>query len=97
LIALNISPGELLELPAKKSRRAASRAVVVRSRKQVVFYSKLVILSIEDALEGAGKDRHHNHPPSDLIVDDDQYLQELRNLVAELKRLNFPARTETHT
>lgn len=33
-------------------------------------------------------ERHHNLPPPDLRLDDSSYLAELRDLVAELRKLN---------
>jgi hypothetical protein len=32
--------------------------------------------------------RHHNHPPPDLRIGDEEYLREIRNLIAELRTLN---------
>lgn len=63
------------------------KAGTVRNKRQVLFYSKLIIYSLEDALSSID-DRHHNNPPSDLIIEDESYLAELRALVVELKRLN---------
>jgi transcriptional regulator with XRE-family HTH domain len=75
--------------PAKSSPNQNRKSGgVIRSRSQVIFYSKLVIFALNDALNTVSDTRLHNHPPSELIVDDDQYIDELRNLVAELKRLN---------
>jgi transcriptional regulator with XRE-family HTH domain len=59
----------------------------IRNKRQVLFYSKLIIYSLEDALSSIDG-RHHNNPPSDLIIEDESYIAELRALVVELKRLN---------
>jgi hypothetical protein len=56
-------------------------------RAQIILFSKIVITSLEDAINYDPK-RHHNRPPPDLRIDSEGYLQELRSLVTELKRLN---------
>jgi transcriptional regulator with XRE-family HTH domain len=75
---------------------AVSKSGTIRNRRQVIFYSKLVIFSLEDAL-GSIDNRHHNNPPSDLIVDDAAYIEQLRTLVFELKRLNDLLENQTTT
>ena len=72
----------------KRVQKPLSKTVILRSKKQVLFYSKLIIYSLEDALRATEERRYHNNPPSDLIIDDDNFVQEVRNLVVELKRLN---------
>jgi transcriptional regulator with XRE-family HTH domain len=72
-------------IPATAPRRSR---VVLRSRRQVLFHSKLVIFALEGTLQKRAARQHHNRHPEDLIIDDDEYIAEIRNLVAELKRLN---------
>ncbi|WP_316178104.1 MULTISPECIES: helix-turn-helix transcriptional regulator [unclassified Bradyrhizobium] len=64
-----------------------SKPGTIRNKRQLLFYSKIVIYALEDALQSVSH-RHHNHPPSELIIEDASYLDELRTLVSELKRLN---------
>jgi hypothetical protein len=70
-------------------RRAASEFehVVIRNPSQAIMYSQLIIGSVQETLDYNPK-RHHNQPPPALRIEDDGYLNELRNLIEELKRLN---------
>jgi hypothetical protein len=63
------------------------RRVHVRSAKQVLFHSELLIHAFQEALD-YDPGRHHNHPPPALRLEDKEYLDELRRLVSELKQLN---------
>jgi transcriptional regulator with XRE-family HTH domain len=88
---LGVSFEAIVEPPVIPKRKLKSRVLMpvrIRSKTQVVFYSKLIVYALEEALDTTSHERHHNKPPPDLVVDDEKYLQELRNLVAELKRLN---------
>jgi hypothetical protein len=54
----------------------------------VLRYSRVLIEALQDALD-YHPNRHHNRPAPDLrISDDQQFIEELRSLVRELKRLN---------
>jgi hypothetical protein len=66
---------------------ASLRHDVVTRKTQVVFFSKLFISALEEALE-YDPSRHHNHPPPPLRLEDADYLSEIRSLISELKRLN---------
>jgi hypothetical protein len=59
----------------------------INNRAQLVKTSRLIIVALEETLD-YDPARHHNQPPPDLWVDDSEYLEELRKLVAELKVLN---------
>jgi len=61
--------------------------VVIQSPQEIIIYSTLIISALEEALEYKVQ-RHHNHPPPALLIDDQDYLDDIRRLVAELKRLN---------
>jgi transcriptional regulator with XRE-family HTH domain len=63
------------------------RRIRVRSAKQVMFHSNLLISAFEEALD-YDPQRHHNQPPPTLRLDDTEYLAELRKLVTELKQMN---------
>ncbi|MEY9706454.1 CopG family ribbon-helix-helix protein [Bradyrhizobium diazoefficiens] len=61
--------------------------VVIQSPQEVILYSTMMIAALEETLEYSAE-RHHNHPPPALLIEDKDYLDEIRRLVAELKRLN---------
>jgi hypothetical protein len=61
--------------------------VVIQSPQEVIFYSTMMISALEEALEYSAE-RHHNHPPPALLIENEDYLHEIRHLVTELKRLN---------
>lgn len=75
------------EKPRRSRRPPPIKVGAIRNRGQLLLYSKTLIAALQDALE-YDSGRHHNQPIPELRLDDPQYLQELRNLVAELKRLN---------
>jgi hypothetical protein len=62
-------------------------APLAENRTQIILYSTAIITALEEAL-GYDPIRHHNRPPPDLYIPDDKYLNEIRSLVEELKRLN---------
>jgi transcriptional regulator with XRE-family HTH domain len=63
------------------------RRIRIRSAKQVMFHSNLLIGAFEEALDYDER-RHHNSPSSALRLEDKEYLDELRRLVIELKQMN---------
>jgi len=63
------------------------QSIVLRSPKQIVQYSKLLIVALQETLD-YNPGRHHNQPPPELRLDDPEYLGDIRELVTELKRLN---------
>lgn len=69
------------------SGQKITRRIRVRSVKQVIFHSTLLINAFEEALDYDTK-RHHNQPPPALRLENDEYLEEIRNLVSELKKMN---------
>jgi hypothetical protein len=58
-----------------------------QNRSHVIVYSQILITAIEEALEWNAV-RKHNNPPPALRLEGPDYLQELRSLANELKRLN---------
>ncbi len=62
--------------------------IVVRSVPQAIFLSKLVIATIDEALE-YDPTRHHNQPPPALWIEEPDYLSGIKQLVGELRRLNL--------
>jgi hypothetical protein len=77
----------LIEDTVDPDRPAPIRSDVVGRKTQVIFFSELFITALEEALD-YDPIRHHNAPPPALRLDDDDYLEEVRTLIAELKRLN---------
>jgi hypothetical protein len=82
---------DALVLPKKpRSRRSTAKAstrLVIRNREQVVAISNIIISSLQEALD-YDPARHHNQPPPELRIEDARYLQDIRDLIAELRRLN---------
>jgi hypothetical protein len=66
----------------------ASPRLVIRNREQVVAYSNIIISSLQEALD-YDPARHHNQPPPELRLGDARYLRDVRDLIAELKRLKY--------
>jgi hypothetical protein len=77
-------------VPPKKSRRSTTHTtqrLVIRNRQQVVAYSTLIISALQEAMD-YDPARHDNRPRPALWIEDADYLQDIRDLIAELKRLN---------
>jgi Arc/MetJ-type ribon-helix-helix transcriptional regulator len=83
--ALGVDKDGQIILPFKKTKSKGRS--IIRNKALIVRYSKLVIFALQEALE-YDPARHHNQPPPDLRIEDDEYLKEIRNLVSELQRLN---------
>lgn len=63
-------------------------ATSIPNRREAQRYAQLLVGVLQDALD-YNPQRHHNQPPPELrLSGDPEYLDELRNLVAELRRLN---------
>jgi hypothetical protein len=60
---------------------------VLRNKRQIITYSSVIILALQEALDYDPR-RHHNQPKPDLRIEDANYLSNLRSLVKELRRLN---------
>jgi hypothetical protein len=59
-----------------------------RNREQTLVYSNSLLTALTEAVE-YDPQRHHNRPPPPLRIDGDpKYLNELRSLIGELKKLN---------
>jgi hypothetical protein len=75
--------------PQRPSRKAVPKetTIKIKSRSQVVQYSNILIAALEEVVD-YDPARHHNRPPPELRIDDEGYLTEIRNLIAELRTLN---------
>jgi hypothetical protein len=71
----------------EKSFEAAPTNPAIQNREVLLRYSRIIIDALQEAHDYDTL-RQHNQPPPDLWIDDETYLQELKNLIAELKRLN---------
>jgi hypothetical protein len=71
----------------EKSFEALPTTPVIQNREAVLRYSRVIINALQEAHDYDSL-RQHNQPPPDLWIDDQAYLEELKNLIAELKRLN---------
>ncbi|MEA2953976.1 MAG: hypothetical protein QOJ96_3496 [Alphaproteobacteria bacterium] len=71
----------------KQAQPTNGKARSIKNKAQLIRTSRLIITALEETLD-YDPVRHHNHPPPDLWVDNSDYLEELRKLVAELKILN---------
>ena len=68
--------------------QSIGRTHAAKAKEGVLRYSRVLIEALQDALD-YDPNRHHNQSPPDLRVsDDERFLEELRSLVAELKKLN---------
>jgi hypothetical protein len=81
--------------PHRKPRTAAGAAkamtpktIRIRNRTEVIRYSKILIVALEEVLDYVPARRGNERPPALRIDDDRDYLQEIRDLVAELRALN---------
>jgi predicted HicB family RNase H-like nuclease len=79
-------------LIAKEEKSGVPRTnhrVVLENPAEIIHFSRIIIAAIEETL-GYSVERHHNRPPPALLINDpnEDYFRELRQLVAELKRLN---------
>jgi hypothetical protein len=58
--------------------------IKIRIRSQVNQYSRVLIAALD-----YDHRRHLNQPPPELRIDDDGYIREIRNLIAEFQTLNL--------
>lgn len=79
LIQDAIDPDGPLADPVRRDQIARSSTII--------FYSRLFISALEEAINYDPM-RHHNQPPPPLRLEDSDYLKEIRALTTELKRLN---------
>jgi hypothetical protein len=71
---------------ASPTIRSRNGKIIVRNTTQVLFYSRVVLTAVQDALDY--DPQRDNHPPPTLRIERVDYLKELRSLVIELRRLN---------
>jgi len=74
----------------RKSSRSSSLVPVIKSRTQVLFYSRILINALEEAVDYVPS--HTNRPPPELRLalglEEQHALRDIRELIAELKKLN---------
>jgi hypothetical protein len=83
-------PGAFMGLlrPQTKLRRTrTTTSLLIKNKSQIIQQSNVIIFALEETLNYDPGTRH-NQPPPDLWIDDAAYVQEIKNLVTELKRLN---------
>jgi hypothetical protein len=71
----------------KRTRKTSGINIKIKSRSQVIQYSRILIAALEEVVD-YDPTRHHNRPPPELRINDEDYLTEIRNLIAELRTLN---------
>jgi hypothetical protein len=64
-----------------------ARRTAIFDKRRVLSYSRMIIGALEETLT-YNPGPHNNNPPPGLWIDDSNYIEELRNLVSELRRLN---------
>ncbi len=80
-VAESLIRSALLSDPSRNTNAAQKREDILR-------YSRILIEALQEALD-YDPNRQHNRPAPELrISDDERFLQELRNIIVELKRLN---------
>src|SRR5262249_32610978 len=82
-----IAPTPSSRKPRRKAAQKGEINIQIRSRLQVIQYSRILIAALEEVVDYDPM-RHHNRPPPELRIDDQDYLLEIRNLIAELRTLN---------
>jgi hypothetical protein len=73
-------------MPAKASGKSANRRTL-KDPHQALYYSRILIESFQEVLD-YDPVRHHNRPAPTLRLEEPAYLNFVRELVAELNRLN---------
>jgi len=61
--------------------------LVIRDKKQVIQYSNIIIVALQEALD-YDPARHHNQPRPALYIDGAKYKDDIWELIGELRRLN---------
>jgi hypothetical protein len=78
-----------LDSPVARSpkKKKVSTPALIKNKRIIVQYSKVIIAALQEVVDYDAF-RQHNQPPPDLWIEGDTYIKEVRNLIAELKRLN---------
>lgn len=63
------------------------RSIKIGNKAETIRYIHILLAAIDEAINHDPL-RHHNNPPPALRLENSQYLDELRELVTELRRLN---------
>jgi hypothetical protein len=72
---------------AARPRGTQRRQITITNRAEVIRYTTVLIIALEETLEYNPR-RAHNQPPPALWNDDPEYLRDVGSLVIELRRLN---------
>jgi len=83
----SVSAPDSVEGSRRTNGKTATEYVLLKNRVEIVRYSTAIISALQEALDYS-LEKHHNLPPPALRIDDDRYLNEIRNLVSELRKLN---------
>src|SRR5205085_5493969 len=73
-----------------RSRRVSrnNKVPTIRSQKEHLAASSKALINAFEEVLNYDPSRHHNRPPPDLRIEDSNYLEEVRILAGELRRLN---------
>jgi hypothetical protein len=69
-----------------KPRVRAATIITIANRREAIEASRLLIAAFQEAADYDQK-RHHNQSPPALWVDDDRYLLDVREIVADLHKI----------
>jgi hypothetical protein len=72
---------------SKRTARALPKQLVITDRTEVIKYTKILIIALEEVLEFDPR-RGHNQPPPALWKDDPSYLGDVGSILSELRHLN---------
>jgi hypothetical protein len=72
---------------AKATIRKKKAAPRIGDKKQVIQYSNIIIVALQEALDYEPARQHNQLPPA-LYIDDAKYKDDIRELIGELRRLN---------
>jgi hypothetical protein len=78
---------DTIETNDKVSKGPRQRTYLIRSKVQLLSYSRALIVALEEVLSYDIR-THHNQPPPALWMENPEYIEEVRRLVSELHRLN---------
>jgi hypothetical protein len=77
---------EITALP-KKRRGAVKARLIKKDKQQVLQYSNIIIIALQEALD-YDRTRHHNEPTPALYINDPKYKRDIEELIVELRHLN---------
>jgi hypothetical protein len=77
---------DLNSIISEEAARFARRSQI-KNRHHVIAHAGAIILALQEALD-FDPTRHHNNPPPALRIENPTYLNDVRALIEELRRLN---------